>query len=98
MNQEQPNKLFGPEEAAEYLREKWNLPSFSVDAFKQYRYRLRKANRSVPSPLAGLSNSSVWTKEQLDAMPTPNTARRRQQGNENSPGLDRSELTMLSFA
>lgn len=89
-------QLFDPEGAAEYLREKWGLPSFSVNAFKQYRYRLRKANRNAPSPFHELSNSSLWTKEQLDAMPAP--TRRRQQSDEDSPGLDRSTSTMLSFA
>ncbi|MGI9061778.1 MAG: hypothetical protein ACR2H5_24760 [Ktedonobacteraceae bacterium] len=60
-----PEDLLTPQEAAEYLRKKWGLESWTVDAFRQYRFR------------HGIKTPPAWRLRDLDQIPPPDTSKRR---------------------
>lgn len=88
---------FTPQEAVEYLKKKWDLPSYSVNAFRQYRHRLKIRPTVAPE----LPNASLWTKAELDALPRPDSSRRRNQHQRESDTdkeVDKANTAMLSLA
>lgn len=96
-NSEHPDDLLNAAQAAEYLRRKWNLDSWGVNDFRQYRYRLRKKGVTLPTPFPQMPNSTVWRRSDLDALPPlDETKRRSGQGNDNP--LDSAKYSMLSYA
>lgn len=82
------------EEAAEYLRQKWKLPTFTVDAFRQYRYRRNIKQQGK----AKFPNSSVWRRSYLDQLPEPDKTKRRKADDDQEGSLDTHDHAMLSFA
>lgn len=91
---ENPGEFFNASQAAEYLRKKWGLESWDVNAFRQYRHRLRKKAKLPESSMPMLPNSSVWTQAELDALPVPENVKRRDQ----KKALDTPDHMMLSYA
>jgi hypothetical protein len=97
MDTENPDEPMNAEEAAEYLRQKWGLPTFSVDAFRQYRYR-RKIKQQGRTKLP---NSSLWRRSYLDQLPEPDKTKRRtpeESGDDPEDSLDIRNRAVLSFA
>lgn len=63
-----PDDLLTSVEAAEYLRKKWGLKSWTVDAFRQYRFR------------HGIKTPPAWRLRDLDQIPPPDLSKRRDLG------------------
>lgn len=66
------DELMEAREAAEYLAKKWGLEHYSIDAFKQLRYRW-----NLEPALKG-RRSTWWRKSQLDVIPKPDRTKPRQ--------------------
>lgn len=97
MDTDNHDEEMNAEQAAEYLRQKWGLPTFTVDAFRQYRYRRNIKQQGK----AKFPNSSVWRRSYLDQLPAPDkTKRRKTDGvdDDQEGSLDTHNHAMLSFA
>ena len=63
--------LLTPEQAVNYLAKRWGLPSYSIEAFRQYRRR-----RGIRSEFdTGLANATLWPRSQLDTLEPPNQSK-----------------------
>ena len=82
--------------AAEYLRKKWGLASFSIDAFRQHRRR----HSIKPSVYPEMPNSTLWTREELDEIPRPDERMRREprEPRSRSEDLDIPDQAMVRYA
>lgn len=58
-------------EAANYLAERWGLPSYSAEAFKMLRHRWNI------HPAIKTSNATLWRKSDLDKIEKPDRSRSR---------------------
>lgn len=94
-------KYYNSRDAAEYLRQKWGLEKFDVNAFRQYRHQ-RKIKPNPENPQG--SNEHFWTQDDLDSMkPIKQTKQRfgrRLGSREESIGgtLDLQCHSVVSFA
>jgi hypothetical protein len=68
MNEEQ---LIDASEATRYLAQKWGIPSYSMDAFKQLRLRHHI------KPALSSKTATFWRKSDLDQIPKPDRSRPR---------------------
>lgn len=93
--QEHPDDQLASKQAAEYLSKKWGIP-YSVDAFRQHRYRLKKRGEYVPKPVAPQPNSSLWRRRDLDLMPRPESAKQRFDDEESDGSLDIDKHLVVS--
>lgn len=69
--------LLNAAQAAEYLAKKWDLDSWGVNAFRQYRYRLRKKGIVQSAPFLETSNTTLWRRSDLDTLPRPESSKSR---------------------
>jgi hypothetical protein len=92
---ENPDDMLNAKQAAEYLGKKWGLPTFTPNAFRQYRYRRNIRQQGD----ATFPNSSMWRRLYLDQLPKPDeTKRRKTPDNNQGNHLDIDTHTMLSLA
>ena len=68
MNNEE---LIDASEAVKYLAERWGMPSYSLDAFKQLRLRHKI------KPALSSKTSTFWRKRDLDKIPKPDRSNPR---------------------
>jgi hypothetical protein len=64
-------ELIDASEAVKYLAERWGMPSYSLDAFKQLRLRHKI------KPALSSRTSTFWRKSDLDSIPKPDRSRPR---------------------
>lgn len=69
-NTENNMRFYEAKDAAEYLSKKWGRP-YSTEALKKLRQRKKYQS------LFMTRNASVWTQEQLDAIPEPERGRKK---------------------
>lgn len=94
-------KYYNSRDAAEYLRQKWGLEKFDVNAFRQYRHQ-RKIKPNPNNPQG--SNENFWTQEDLDKMKPIKQAKQRfgprlgARGEAKEEKLDSQYQSVVSFA
>lgn len=59
-------------EAAAYLADRWNIPSYSTEAFRVLRFRM-KLQPDIDLP----PNTTLWKKETLDQVQKPDRSKPR---------------------
>jgi hypothetical protein len=89
-----PNELLTTEQAIEYLKERWGIASFTMNAFRQYRHR-----HKIKPSISLQKNASLWRRSDLDSLPPiDETKRRHRENSEQEKGLDSDTHAVLSFA
>lgn len=84
--QEDPNYVYTPSEAVEYLKEQKGI-SYSIASLRNLRRRGRATTHRI------LKNNSLWTKEELDAIqPSSRTKRVEIQKKDDSEGFSSSVI------
>ena len=68
---QEEEQLIDASEAVRYLAQKWEIPSYSMDAFKQLRLR-----RHIKPALAS-KTATFWRKSDLDLIPKPDRHKAR---------------------
>lgn len=58
-------KYLTAREAVQYLAKKWGIESYSLEAFRVYRFRHHL------EPDLSTENTSLWTRKTLDTIPKP---------------------------
>ena len=87
-------ELIDASEAVKYLAERWGMPSYSLDAFKQLRLRHKI------KPALSSRTSTFWRKSDLDKIPKPdksNPRGKRVKKNDGGEGGQIPSVMLMAF-